>query len=111
MRKWFSKQIEKLGGHSASFKTTAAVQGRFLESGQSQNILFPKELDNQGEWRIKAWLFEKGQVVSPGAVIGLVENKKEQLEFETFVGGKLNYFKKVGQRVEGGSIVAEITGV
>ncbi|MGX1927772.1 biotin/lipoyl-containing protein [Flagellimonas sp. 2504JD4-2] len=91
-------------------KTDAELNGRFLEYDETENIIFPKELLNGNDWIIKEWFFEKGQLVQPGDVIGAVENKTQRFEFESFVGGKLNYFKKPGQKVQGGQILAEIIG-
>lgn len=110
MRKWLIKQIEKFGLDSSNLKTDAELKGRFLEAGESEKIIFPMELDINSEWRIKEWFFEKGQIVNPGDIIGAVENEKQRFEFESFIGGKLNYFKQVGQEVEGGSVLAEIAG-
>lgn len=110
MRNWFLKQLDKLGLDTSNLKTDSELNGRFLEYGESGNIIFPKELDNGNDWIIKEWFFKKGQMVRPGDVIGAVEDKTQRFEFESFVGGKLNYFKKIGQKVEGGQILAEIIG-
>lgn len=110
MRKWLIKQIEKIGLDSSNLKTEAELQGRFLQVGEAEKIIFPQELDLNTEWRIKEWYFEKGQVVKPGDVIGAIGDEKQRFEFETFVGGRLNYFKALGQKVEGGSVLVEITG-
>lgn len=111
MRKWFLEQIDKLGLDSTGFKTEAEIKGRHLEYGESEDIIFPHELIEDEEWRIVEWFFEKGEIVRPGDVIGAVEDRKKRFEFETFVGGKLNYFKQVGQKVEGGTVLAEIIGL
>lgn len=111
MRKWFLEQIEKLGLDSTPLKSKAEVNGRFLEYGESENIVFPHELIEDGEWRIVEWLFEKGQFVKPGDAIVALENKRKRFEYETYVGGKLNYFKQVGQKVDGGTVMAEIIGI
>jgi len=110
MRKWFLKQIEKLGFEGTSLKTEAEINGRLLDIGESESIVFPHELIEDEEWRIVEWFFEKGQVVNPGDVIGAVEDSQRRFEFETFVGGELNYFKQVGRKVEGGTVLAEIIG-
>ena len=110
MRKWFLKQLDKLGVDTLNLKTEKQSNGHFLELGESVNIIFPKELENGNNWVIKEWFFEKGQLVRPGDVVGAVEDKTTRFEFESFVGGKLNYITKIGQKVEGGSILAEIKG-
>jgi len=102
--------MEKFGLDGSNLKTDAELKGRFLKVGESEKIIFPKELDVNTEWRIKEWFFEKGQIVNPGDIIGAIEDEKQRFEFESFVGGKLNYFKRVGQKVEGGSVLAEIAG-
>jgi pyruvate/2-oxoglutarate dehydrogenase complex dihydrolipoamide acyltransferase (E2) component len=102
--------MDKLGIDSSNWKTEAELEGRFLEYGKSQEIIFPDELIEDGEWRIAEWFFEKGQIVNPGDAIGAVEDRKKRFEFETYVGGKLNYFKQVGQKVDGGTVLAEIIG-
>ena len=100
----------KFGLDVSNLKTDVELKGRFLEVGESEKIIFPKELDISTEWRIKEWFFENGQLVNPGDIVGAVENQKQRFEFESFVGGKLNYFILVGCKVEGGSVLAEITG-
>ncbi|MEO9510813.1 MAG: hypothetical protein ABJN84_00480 [Flavobacteriaceae bacterium] len=110
MRKWLINQIEKLGLDGSNLKTEPELKGDFLEYGQSQKVIFPNELAEDVEWRVKEWFFDKGQIVNPGDVIGVVENKNQRFEFETFVGGELNYFKKTGQKVAGGTVLAEIIG-
>ncbi len=102
--------MHKFGLDSSNLKTEAELEGKFLEDGQLERITFPNELNQGGEWRVKEWFFEKGEVVNPGDILGAVENKEQRFEFETFVGGKLNYFKQVGQRVEANSVLAEIAG-
>nr|WP_299074538.1 biotin/lipoyl-containing protein [uncultured Allomuricauda sp.] len=99
-----------MGIDGSNLKTKVELEGGFLEYGQSQKIIFPNELAEDGEWLIKEWFFDKGQIVNPGDVIGAVENKKRRFEFETFVGGELNYFKQTGQKVVGGTVLAEIFG-
>ncbi|MBO0343478.1 hypothetical protein [Flagellimonas profundi] len=99
MRKWFLEQIEKLGLESTPLKSNAEINGRFPEYVESENIVFPHELIEDGEWRIVEWLFEKGQVVKPGDAVVALENKRKRFEYETFVGGKLNCFKQVGQKL------------
>ncbi|MFS4468507.1 hypothetical protein [Maribacter sp. 2210JD10-5] len=110
MRKWIIKQIEKFGLDSSNLKTEQEQKGRILKNGELEKIIFPDGLDNSSEWRVKEWFFEKGQLIRPGDIIGTVENKEQRFEFETFVGGKLVFFKMIGQKVEGGTILAEIKG-
>ncbi|WP_422351138.1 biotin/lipoyl-containing protein [Flagellimonas sp.] len=110
MRRWLLKQMDKWGLDSSNLKTEAELKGRFLELGESQEIIFPEELIEDSEWRIVEWFFKKGEIVNPGDVIGAVENRRKRFEFETYVGGSLNYYKQVGQKVEGGTVLAKITG-
>ena len=102
--------MDKLGLNTSKLKTDAELNGRFLDYGESENIIFPKELGNGNDWIIKEWFFKNGQMVQPRDVIGAVEDKTQRFEFESFVGGKLNYFKRIGQKVEDGQILAEIIG-
>lgn len=102
--------MEKMGLDSSNLKTAAEREDRFLGPGESQKIVLPKELDLHGDCRIEEWFFEKGQVVRPGDVVGAVADKELRFEFESYMGGKLNYHKEVGQKVAGGSVIAEIIG-
>lgn len=110
MRRWLLKKIDKWGLDSSNLKTDAELKGRFLELGESQEIIFPEELIEDSEWRIVEWFFKKGEIVNPGDVIGAVEDRRKRFEFETYVGGSLNNFKQVGQKVEGGMVLAKIEG-
>ncbi|MDO6472929.1 hypothetical protein [Maribacter sp. 1_MG-2023] len=53
MKKWLIKQMEKFGLDASNLKTDVELKGRFLEVGESEKIIFPKELDISTEWRIK----------------------------------------------------------
>lgn len=38
--------MDKLGLDTSNLKTDTELNGRFLEYGESENIIFPKELGN-----------------------------------------------------------------
>lgn len=111
MRKWLIKQMERFGFDSSNLKTETERNGYFLKLGESHQIIFPENLLNHGDVRIKEWFFKKGQLIQPGDVIVCIEDEKHSFELESFVGGKLIYFLWPGQKVEVGSILGEIRGV
>ncbi len=102
--------MEKFGLNSSNLKTDVELNGRLLEPGESQIFTFPGGLGDSGEWRVKKWFFKKGDSIKPGDIIGVLENKTQIFEFESFVGGKFNYLKNVGQKVEIGTVLFEIKG-
>ncbi|MCL6267186.1 biotin/lipoyl-containing protein [Flagellimonas myxillae] len=110
MRKWIIKQMEKFGLDSSNLKTQTAVQGHYLQPGEMERIVFPNGLENTSVWRVKEWFFKDGQLIQPGNIVGVVENARQILEFETYVGGKFYAVKKEGQKVEVGSILFEVRG-
>lgn len=109
MKKWLFKQMERLGFDSSNLKTKQE-QSRFLEPGESETVTVPSGLDNTSEWRIKEWFFKKGDTINPGDIIGAIQNKTLVFEFESYVGGKFIDFKRVGEKVEEGSVLFEIKG-
>lgn len=105
MINWFIKKIEKIKNGNSKTKSNV------LKKGEQQEITFPFEQQNNQEWRLKKWYFNKGEQVKEGQIICCIENDKNQIEFESFVSGRLNYFKVEGQKIEKGELIAEIIGV
>ena len=110
MRKWIIKQFDKLGLDTSNLKTQAKLNQRVLEYGEIEKIIFPFESNQKNDWRIKKWFFDKGKRIEYGNIICSIENEEQQVEFEAGMSGRLNYFKLEGQKVEKGTVLAEITG-
>lgn len=102
--------MEKLGLDSSNLKTQVELNGHFLKPGESEKVIFPKELDSSNGWRVKEWFFEKGELIKPGDIVGAVESREQRFEFESFVGGEIDYLINVGQKVDGGMVLFEIKG-
>lgn len=95
---------------TSNLKTEAEQNEKVLKYGEKENIIFPLDSDKHGDWRIKKWHFQKGKSIETGEIICSIENDKHSIEFESFMKGKLNYFKQEGQKIEKGTIIAEIIG-
>ncbi len=111
MRKWLIKQIDKFGLDSSNLKTKAELNGRSLNYGESEKIKFPVELTKNEVWAVKKWSFESGEMVESGDIIGIIESEKQRWEFESYVGGKLEYTYPIGKKLTSGTVLAEIKGV
>ena len=111
MRKWLIKQMEKFGLDSSNLKSKAELNGRILEYGESEKIQFPIELNEDQMWTVKKWNFNTGQIVEPGDIIGIIESEKQRWEFESYVGGKLEYTYPIGKTLVNGTVLAEIKGI
>ena len=110
MRNWIIKQFEKIGLDIRNLKTHAELNTRVLEYGEKEILVFPFDSSQDNQWRVKEWFFEKGNSILQGDILCSIENEKKVIEFETEISGKLNYFKLEGQKVEKGTVLAEITG-
>ena len=104
MIKWFLTQFQK------TKKSNSKTNFKILEKGEKQEIIFPLEKQDNKEWRLKKWYIDKGEKVKTGQIICSIENENNQIEFESFITGKMNYFKVEGQKIEKGQIIAEIIG-
>lgn len=111
MRKWLIKQMEMYGLNSSKLKTKAELNGRILKYGESEKIQFPIELYKDQVWTVKKWNFSTGEIVEPGDIIGIFENRKKRWKFESYVGGKLEYTCPVGEVLVNGTVLAEIKGI
>lgn len=104
MINWFLNQIEKI-------KKSPTINSKVLEKGEKQEIIFPLEKQDNQEWRLKKWYVNKGEKVKLGQKICCIENDKNQIEFESFVTGRINYFKVEQQKIEKGDLISEIIGI
>lgn len=112
MRKWLLKQMDKLGLDNTSLKTKASSNDISLKPGESVKIKFPVELaKDQQEWILKKMNFTTGEIVKPGDIIGIIESKKLTFEFESYLHGKLEYTRPIGQKITADTILVEIKGV
>jgi len=88
------------------------IQEINLKRGESQKIMFPKQLDDKLNFKIVKWNFHTGQIVKNGDVICVIENdKKLSMEFQSFMKGRLNYRLPENQKLNYKSIIAEIVSV
>lgn len=110
MRYWLRKQLIKSGLIPSISRREEAHNYRKLEFGETEKITFPSGIKKENDLRISKWFYENDEIVPPGKKIVRIENEEISLELETFVGGKLKQIKKIGQKVESQSILAEISG-
>lgn len=103
--------MEKLSLDGSNLKTKAELNGRILEYGESEKIQFPIELQEDQIWTVKKWNFNTGQVIEPGDIIGNVESEKQRWEFESNVGGKLEYTCPIGIILTSETVLVEIKGI
>ncbi len=80
-----------------------------LKKGESNKIMFPKQLDEKLNFKIVKWNFHTGEIVKNGDVLCEIENEKNMtMEFQCYMHGRLNYRLPENQRLNYKSIIAEI---
>lgn len=83
-----------------------------LKKGESQKIMFPKQLDEKRNFKIVKWNFHTGQVVKSGDVLcKIINDENLSMEFQSFMNGRLNYKLPVNQKLTHESVLAEIVSV
>lgn len=110
LRRGFLYFLDKLGLDTTNLKTTIELEGKMLDKGQKEQILFPDRFDDTLNWAIKKWNFAIGDTIYPGDVICIIHSKKIVLDFEVIVGGKLEYAYPVEQKLSTYTKIAVVTG-
>ena len=108
MRTLLIKLVDKIGLNSSFLKTNTELTGQFLEKGNSETIPFPDHLDETENWSVKKWNYTVGQIIKPGDIVCRLQSKSGLTDFESNIGGKLNYSYPIGVKLTKGSRVAVI---
>lgn len=105
---WLLRILDKLGFNTKYLTDHHDANRRFLESDENSILQLPDEFKSEGAWKVKKWKVKEGQKVYPGGVICILKSPTREIEFVSFLGGRLKQAHPMGKIIREGNSIAEL---
>ena len=108
MNVWLLQILDELGFSTKNLTDHHDADRRFLDPGENSILQLPDEFKSEGALKVKKWKVKEGQKVYPGSVICILKSPTREIEFVSFLGGRLKQAHPRGKLISDGNSIAEL---